>query len=169
MQIETMPTRVFQDTRYRIDGQTFLVRESQHAKWVRSKNYNFDFDRSTGFFARWGTCPEDDPSFSPIGPEILDLEISVNGCPSGCKFCYKGNTAAPATNMSFETFKEIIHKFPHRQDWVIILMLENGAELSLGLRDTVLLVSGKTKLASELVESDEIHGFFRGQELMVLE
>lgn len=81
-------------------------------KKVRSNNYNYNFNTETGFFARWGKTPEDDPMFSPFGPEILDLEISINGCPNGCKFCYKANTNTKPTNMSFNTFKYIIDKMP---------------------------------------------------------
>ena len=63
-------------------------------------NYNWVFNKKGGTFMRWGKTYEDDPNFSPIGPEILDLEISVNGCPNNCKFCYKGNSNIPATNMN---------------------------------------------------------------------
>jgi hypothetical protein len=74
--------------------------------------YNYVFNSRNGLFMRWGKTIKDDPLYSPIGPEIADIEISVNGCPNGCPFCYKGNTNAPATNMSFETFKIVIDKMP---------------------------------------------------------
>lgn len=61
---------------------------------------------------RWGRTKSEDPQFSPAGPEILDIEISVDGCPNSCSFCYKSNTPKPATNMSFETFRSIIDKIP---------------------------------------------------------
>jgi hypothetical protein len=85
---------------------------SNKRKALRSPTYNYNFDKRTGYFARWGKTHDDDPQFSPYGPEILDLEISVNGCPNGCRFCYKSNTPAPATNMTLETFKEVLGKFP---------------------------------------------------------
>lgn len=112
MQITAHAPVTFRDTRYEVDGHTFIVRDTRGAKFVRSHGYNFNFNRQTGMFVRWGTNLEDDPAFSPIGPEILDLEISVNGCPNGCRFCYKGNTAAPATNMTFQQFKQIVDKMP---------------------------------------------------------
>ena len=89
-----------------------LVFETEHAKQARSHHYNFNFDKRTGFFARWGDTTEDDPSFCPVGPEILDIEISVNGCPNVCPFCYKNNKNVPPTNMSFDTFKTILDKMP---------------------------------------------------------
>jgi len=86
--------------------------ENAKVKMIRSEDYNYNFDKKTGYFARWGKTLDDDPQFSPIGPEILDLELSVNGCPNNCKFCYKGNTNDKATNMSFETYKTILSKMP---------------------------------------------------------
>ena len=90
----------------------FTIYEDETRKCLRSEAYNFNFNKDTGFFARWGETEDDDPPFSPFGPEILDLEISVNGCPNNCKFCYKGNSNEPATNMSLETFKQILDKMP---------------------------------------------------------
>lgn len=89
-----------------------IIREGDTYKHVRSKDYNFSFDKTTGLMMRWGRTEHDDPPFSPIGPEILDLEISQNGCPNNCPFCYKGNTSSAPTNMSFETFKRIFNKMP---------------------------------------------------------
>ena len=86
-------------------------------KKFRSEGYSYNFDISTGYFQRWGKTLEDDPQQSPA-PEILDIEISINGCPRGkesgeiCRFCYKGNSAAKPSYMSFETFQKIIDKFP---------------------------------------------------------
>lgn len=85
-------------------------------KQVRTPEYNCDFDTKTGKFKRWGasrdTC--DDPQYSPIGPELVDMEIStichgISGVP--CKHCYKSNTAQ-GKNMSFETFGRIFDKLP---------------------------------------------------------
>lgn len=96
----------------------------------RSENYNFNFNKETGAFARWGKSFEDDPQYSPFGPEILDLEISTavppgtehlydvarleqnRFCLGQCKFCYKGNWKYPTYNMTFEEFKNIIDKLP---------------------------------------------------------
>lgn len=89
-----------------------VIRENDDFKAAISENYNYVFSKTDGTFYRWGKEKNIDPAFSPYGPELLDLEISANGCPNNCRFCYKGNTNAPATNMTLETFKKIFHTFP---------------------------------------------------------
>ena len=79
-------------------------------KTVKSPNYNYIFNRANGSFARWGKYFNDDPEFSPFGPEILDIEVSTI-CHRACPFCYKSNTAI-GKNMAFATFKEILDKMP---------------------------------------------------------
>lgn len=76
----------------------------------KSKTYNWVFNPNNGFFVRWGKTLDDDPEFSPIGPEILDIEVSTI-CHKACSWCYKSNTAK-GKNMSFDTFKEILDKIP---------------------------------------------------------
>jgi len=83
-------------------------------KVFNSENYNYFFDTTSGFFARWGKTEKDDPEYSPFGCEICDMEIStichgLNNKP--CSWCYKSNTGK-GHNMSFETFKKIFHKLP---------------------------------------------------------
>jgi hypothetical protein len=90
----------------------YRLNETPDTKEFRSADYNFNFNKDNGFFSRWGAKAEDDPQSSPFGPEILDLEISINGCPNHCPFCYKGNTNQAPTNMTFDTFKKIIDKMP---------------------------------------------------------
>jgi hypothetical protein len=90
-----------------------------NVKCVRSKNYNYNFDKNSGFFMRWGKTIKDDPEVAPF-PEILDIEVSeicggipnLRGVETPCTFCYKKNTAFKGSNMSFETFKKIIDKMP---------------------------------------------------------
>lgn len=90
-----------------------LMDNKKH-KVVTSEDYNYIFDKETGFFARWGKTKEDDPEFAPAGPEILDIEISDGkDCLGACKFCYKSNSTGDITrNMTLEQFKQIINKFP---------------------------------------------------------
>lgn len=90
----------------------YLLIETESLKMVVGEDYNYVFDKVSGYFSRWGKSYNDDPNYAPIGPEILDLEISVNGCPNACRFCYKSNVNTPATNMTFETFKSIIDSMP---------------------------------------------------------
>lgn len=75
-----------------------------------SENYNYIFNIKNGYFARWGKTFDDDPQYSIFGPEILDCEVSTI-CSNNCKWCYKSNTKL-GRNMSLETFKTILDKFP---------------------------------------------------------
>ncbi len=88
----------------------YHLAESTQIKRVRSKHYNYDFSKLTGKFRRWGKTLEDDPVWAPVGPEILDVEISTV-CSQGCQFCYKSNTGR-GYNMSLETFKQVLGKMP---------------------------------------------------------
>jgi MoaA/NifB/PqqE/SkfB family radical SAM enzyme len=91
-----------------------FIAEDKNVKVIRSPDYNYNFNKKNGYFERWGKTEEDDPQFSPFGPEILDIEVTTK-CfgPGGklCKFCYKSNTPA-GKNMSLETFKTILNKMP---------------------------------------------------------
>jgi MoaA/NifB/PqqE/SkfB family radical SAM enzyme len=79
-------------------------------KKCSTPDYNFVFNRKTGLFFRWGKDVKDDPEFSPIGAEILDVEVSTI-CSNGCKFCYKSNKFK-GKNMSLSTFTRLFKKFP---------------------------------------------------------
>ena len=94
--------------------QESFVLDKPGFKVLNSPGYNFVFDKTTGFFARWGETKDDDPTWSPFGPEILDLEISTGKCTGRCRFCYKENgTPKNATkHMTLETFKEILNRMP---------------------------------------------------------
>ena len=104
-----------------VDGrsQHWVVVDHPCAKFVVNMtdlDYFQCFNKTTGFNVRLGKDENTDPSWCPLGPEILDLEISINGCPrvggASCKFCYKNNTDKPATNMTIDQFKTIVGKFP---------------------------------------------------------
>ena len=104
--------------------------ESDKTKMLRSKGYNFNFNKVSGYFERWGTTLEDDPDYSPFGPEILDLEISTSvrpehmknydkerlvydgGCLGNCAFCYKSNGHYPTYNMNLDEFRNIVQTMP---------------------------------------------------------
>ena len=103
--------------KYVVDDVDFYVYDSKFAKITTNMNdYNCGFCKTNGFTAKFGKTLDDDPDWCPLGPEIMDLEISVNGCPrvggKNCRFCYKNNTDAAPTNMSFDTFRSIIDTFP---------------------------------------------------------
>ena len=92
-------------------------------RWLKlvtgaKRRYNMLFNKLNGVSLRFGRSfdEKDDPTWCGLGPELLDLEVSVNGCPKiggeNCRFCYKGNTDAPPTNMTFDNFKVIVSRFP---------------------------------------------------------
>ena len=85
-----------------------IMFSKDNQKYFFSHKYNWRFNKITGQFIRWGETEADDPDYSPIGPEILDLEASTS-CSEGCSFCYKANVAN-GKNMSLETFKNILNK-----------------------------------------------------------
>jgi MoaA/NifB/PqqE/SkfB family radical SAM enzyme len=88
--------------------------EKDGCKELHSEDYNYIFRRSDGSFWRWGETEDDDPQFSPYGPEILDLEISSGKCNGRCKFCYKDNGEDENTHhMTLEEFKTVFHKIPN--------------------------------------------------------
>lgn len=102
-----------------VDNDDWTVYVANQFKYTcnKSQTYHCFFNTFTGFNMRWGKTLDDDPSYCALGPEILDLEISVNGCvpvpgSTNCRYCYKNNTTAPATNMDFDTFKKIFDSFP---------------------------------------------------------
>ena len=89
------------------------IRENENRKEFSSPGYNYVFNKQTGFFARWGKNRDDDPDYSPFGPEILDIEISSGKCSGNCAFCYKENGAnVPEKHMTLDAFKLIAKSFP---------------------------------------------------------
>ena len=95
------------------DETKMAIIDGPKKKALMSKHYNYVFDKNTGFFARWGFTKEEDPDFSPFGPEILDLEIDSGECLGNCKFCYKSNgSGVPSKHMSLENFKTLLEKMP---------------------------------------------------------
>lgn len=101
---------LFNGTKTTVNGYTIV--DGVKTKIVAGEDYNFIFNKVDGNFKRWGKTYEDDPDFSPIGGEILDIEITtickgING--KLCPFCYKSNTPN-GKNMSFDTFKVIMDR-----------------------------------------------------------
>lgn len=89
----------------------YKVYENEKLKLVKSKDYNYNFNKENGFFVRWGNRLTEDAEMSKFGPEILDLEISQGKCMGKCPECYKCNGAVENVhNMTLEEFKTIFHK-----------------------------------------------------------
>jgi len=87
------------------------IAENDELKCCKSSDYNFIFNKKTGFFARWGRTEEEDPQWAP-SCEIADIEIVSGGnCLGKCDFCYKcNNISSPIKLMTFEQFKIIFEK-----------------------------------------------------------
>ena len=105
----------------------FRVRENEDIKILKSKEANYFFDKKTGYMASWGKTVEEDVKVFPA-PTLLDIEVTtkctgVNG--KVCPFCYKANTPN-GENMSFETFKTILDKFPN-----VLTQIAFGADATL--------------------------------------
>jgi len=106
------------------------IKENSKVKMCRSKNYNYNFNKHTGYFERWGKTIDVDPKVAPF-PEILDIEITercngvkgLDGVRKPCAFCYKGN-GPTGNNMSLKSFKTIIDKMP----WLTQIALGSDAQ-----------------------------------------
>ncbi len=85
------------------------IKNTPEIKCVRSKGYNYNFDKKSGYFERYGCTKEDkdDPVMAPMF-EILDYEISTE-CKNNCTFCYKSNTSN-GTTIDLSTFKKNLDK-----------------------------------------------------------
>lgn len=97
-------------------------------KTVRQKNYNYNFNTENGFFMRWGKTFNEDPEYSPIGPEIADIEVStICSGPFGtpCPWCYKSNNQ-DGTNMTLDTFISVVEN---------INMYKNLTQIAFGVGD----------------------------------
>ena len=96
---------------YQIGVKKYIVIDGKKTKIALGENYKYIFNKTNGDFMRWGETYKDDPEYSPIGGEILDIEVTticngING--KLCSFCYKSNTPS-GKNMSFDTFKDILN------------------------------------------------------------
>jgi MoaA/NifB/PqqE/SkfB family radical SAM enzyme len=90
-----------------------ILLEYRHTKTLISEDYNYIFNKSDGFFIRWGKTKDDDGDLNLGLPEIADIEISTSchGVNRPCTFCYKSNNPY-GKFMSFETFEAIFKKLP---------------------------------------------------------
>ncbi len=102
-----------------IKSKNVKIRETKQGlvKTASYSNYNYSFRIRDGLFVRWGKTLKEDPQVAPA-PEILDIEISTK-CANGCNFCYKSNTSN-GKNMSLDTFKKVLDKFPNNLTQIAI-------------------------------------------------
>lgn len=80
-------------------------------KQFRSANYNYNFRINDGYFEEYADKPENDVDVAPF-PNIADIEISEDGCPNNCAYCYKASNVDNPTNMPLETLQKVLAAFP---------------------------------------------------------
>ena len=148
---------------------------------LRSPEYNYDFDISSGFFKRWGKSENDDPTWSPYGPEIMDIEISDGeSCPMTCAFCSPAGTLVNTPNgkvaienlvvkdlvVGFDTqfntpkIQEIEEVYSRQYTGELICIeLDNGRVLKLTPEHEVFTKNRGWIMSAELTDTDEIVNF----------
>jgi MoaA/NifB/PqqE/SkfB family radical SAM enzyme len=77
---------------------------------VFSPDYHLLWDSKTGGTMRWGRTVDIDPQYSPLGPELVDWELSTI-CSRGCNFCYKSNSPT-GRNVLLSEFRRIFKIIP---------------------------------------------------------
>ena len=105
----------------------YKIAEGETYKILSSAEANYFFNKKTGYMVSWGKTVDDDVKVFPA-PALLDIEVTtkcsgVNG--KVCPFCYKANTP-DGENMSFETFRVILNKFPN-----VLTQVAFGADATL--------------------------------------
>ena len=86
------------------------IQDFSSHKIVTIDGYNMIFNKHNGMMLRWGKTYDEDPQLAPLGPEILDLEVSVGDCSGKCPWCYKSSLPGNGKHMGLETFKAILAK-----------------------------------------------------------
>jgi len=89
----------------------YKIVETPRRKIISGPDFHHTFNYESGKAATWGHLPEDDPQVPPVGPLLLDVEISTV-CNRNCNFCYKSNGPV-GENMGAEKFKTLLDKFIH--------------------------------------------------------
>jgi len=167
---------------FSVENQNYFLIMGEQFNLLLSKNYNFTYDKETGYFRRWGEKYEDDPSYSPIGGEILDIEITtickgING--KLCPFCSPKGTKinTPDGTQNIEKIRpgDFVLGFDIKNDHITIqkveetykrhyvgdlICIETDEEvLKLTPEHIVILKGGVEKQAQDVNEKDEIISF----------
>lgn len=147
----------------------------------RSSDYNYNFDIASGFFQRWGKTEAEDPTWSPFGPEIMDIEISDGeSCPMTCAFCSPAGTLVNTPNgkVTIENLvaKDLVIGFDTQSDSpkvqeieevysrqytgeLVCIELDNGRTLKLTPEHEIFTKNRGWIMSKDLSETDEIVEF----------
>ena len=119
-----------------------LIRENETFKILKSDNFNYIFNKKTGYHMQWGETKESNPTRSPFGPVIADIEV-VDMCkgPGGklCPFCYKSNTK-DGSYMTIEEYKTVFSKLPNT-----LTQIAFGADADLSLNPDLFKIMHYTR------------------------
>lgn len=100
----------------------FKIIEKGKIKKFVSPEYNYAFNKETGFFVRFGKTINEDPPFSKYGPEIADVEISTI-CKKGCNYCFIPGTLIETNNgkVKIENLKkdDIVKSFSIEENKIV--------------------------------------------------
>ena len=97
-----------------ISGMNWYVFEGPSFKIIGNEahDYNEFYDYVTGLTVRFGKEVKDDPTWSPIGNSIADIECVSGKCPKingkNCKFCYKSNGGDIAHCMTLNEAEKLV-------------------------------------------------------------
>lgn len=162
---------------YRLKNCDFVINETDKGKTCSGPGFNSVFEKASGFFARWGNTKEEDPQFSPIGPEILDLEISVHGCTMGCPFCLPEGALVDTPdgtkrieeiqsgdvvfgfdfeNEEIREEKVVETSSRHYKGKLVIIELEDGRIVELTADHKVMTKDGREIAAEDLSLDDDV-------------
>lgn len=90
-----------------------MLIETSEWRIIDKPDFHSMFNKKNGFQQVWGRTVNDDPTHSPYGPLLFDMEISQSGNCHGCKWCYKENgNGGPTYNMGLSTFQRIMDRMP---------------------------------------------------------
>jgi hypothetical protein len=165
---------------------TYKVIENDEYKLVRSEDYNYNFNKKNGFFARWGKMLDDDPIMAP-SCEIADIEISTICSGIGktmetrrpCSWCSPAGTMVYTANgeVAIEDLNvgdkvlsvNFNGKHPYirlnnieevyKRDYnddIVEITLDNGSVINLTPEHIVILKNGQEALAGDLQEGDDV-------------
>ena len=90
---------------------------------ANDNSYHFKFRKKDGLTMKWGATVKDDPTHSPFGPEIADIELTKvcagvrnpEGVYTICRFCYKSCTSCSKGYMPFDTFAKLLEVLTQNQ------------------------------------------------------
>lgn len=155
-----------------------MVKDTPNHKIVTAKGYNMVFNKHNGTMLRWGVTCDDDPQLAPLGPEILDLEISTGDCSGRCPWCSPAGTVVSSVhgpvaietiqlgdlvighNGSRPSINEVLETYSRQYSGTIVdVEMEDGNVISLTPEHEVFLTDGRKISAGKLRPGMDVIAF----------